>query len=175
MTAIALSAVHFEAEKNRTVYLPHRDSYIDLPALIQALHSHGFTVRLICLPARGYIETVDDLVKMIAFAKNNRVEQLTFTPITRPDASKDPGVWEWTGEHSLSAEEIESIRGFLFSQGRPILHLVHGAVVFDVEGQNVCLNNCLSVQADAPELRNLIFFPDGHLRYYWQYPGAILL
>jgi hypothetical protein len=24
-------------------------------------------------------------------------------------------------------------------------------------------------------MRNLIFFPDGHLRYDWEYEGAILL
>lgn len=53
--------------------------------------------------------------------------------------------------------------------------LAHGAVVFDLDGQNLCLNQCLTVQPDAEEMRNLIFFPDGHLRYYWQYPGAILL
>jgi len=53
--------------------------------------------------------------------------------------------------------------------------LSHGATVFDLKGQNLCLNHCLSVQPEAEEMRNLIFFPNGRLGYYWQYPGAIIL
>jgi hypothetical protein len=49
--------------------------------------------------------------------------------------------------------------------------------VFDYKGQNVCLSNCLTHEpyTDKSVMRNLIFFPDGHLRYDWEYQGAILL
>jgi hypothetical protein len=46
--------------------------------------------------------------------------------------------------------------------------------VYDVDGQNVCLSNCLSNDPQTGDLRNLIFFPDGHVRWDWQYQGAIL-
>ena len=32
-----------------------------------------------------------------------------------------------------------------------------------------------SETSDEEEARNLIFFPDGHLRYRWEQEGAILL
>src|ERR1700733_442661 len=44
LTTVAISVVHYEAAKNKEVYTPHRPSYIDLPALIQKLHSFGFSV-----------------------------------------------------------------------------------------------------------------------------------
>ena len=64
---------------------------------------------------------------------------------------------------------------YLENHGTRILKLSHGAIVYDINGQNVCMGNCLNVNPDTEELRNLIFFPDGHLRYYWQYPGSIII
>ena len=56
-----------------------------------------------------------------------------------------------------------------------VMTLIHGAQVYDVQGQNVCLTDSLTIDAKSDDLRQLIFFPDGHLRYDWQYAGAILL
>jgi len=83
--------------------------------------------------------------------------------------------WNWTNSHHLTEEQLKDIIRLLKAEATPIMTLAHGAIVYDLYGQNICLNHCLSVQPDAEEMRNLIFFPDGHLRYYWQYPGAILL
>ena len=35
--------------------------------------------------------------------------------------------------------------------------------------------DCLTIDPSADDIRQLIFFPDGHLRYDWQYAGALLL
>ena len=57
-----------------------------------------------------------------------------------------------------------------------LMELAHGAEVFDVYGQNFCLSNCLKrTTEDVSKMRNLIFFPDGHIRYRWDLPGAIIL
>jgi hypothetical protein len=53
------------------------------------------------------------------------------------------------------------------------MRLPHGADVYDFRGQNVCLNNCLT-PPNSEEIRQIIFFPDGHLRYDWVYEGAII-
>ncbi len=64
---------------------------------------------------------------------------------------------------------------FLRKNGAELMRLMHGAIVYDVDGQNICFSTCLTPDPSLKELRQLIFFPDGHLRYDWQYPGAILL
>lgn len=179
MTTIAVSIIHYLAEKNRQIYLPHKDRYIDLPRLIRTLHAingkWGFSVRLCCVMAKGYIDSVSEVKNMIDFARENKAEQLTLTPVSKPEESGYSEVENWVGSHRLSPEELDEIGDYLYKRGRRWWRLAHGAILYDVAGQNVCLNNCLKVNPDSEELRNLIFYPDGHLRAYWQYPGSIIL
>jgi pyruvate-formate lyase-activating enzyme len=217
LTTIAVSVVHYLPEKNRAIYLPHREAYIDLPALIRLLHEGGFSVRLACVMADGFIDGRQSLRALIAFAQEHRVEQLTVRPVKKPAKSqreeprsklrgffqgksllgaaapKPPlaipppsklggalafsreQVYDWTAQHRLRPEQLNEVRGFLEQDGALLMTLVHGAHVYDVDGQNVCLTDSLTLDAESDDLRQLIFFPDGHLRYDWQYPGAILL
>lgn len=177
MTTIAISIVHFEPEKNRQIYLPYEKNYIDLPRLIKLLREQGFSVRLTCILAKDFIDSSDKVKSLIQFAKENNAGQLTLTPVNKPEEelSQNKEAWDWTAKHHLTDEQWNDIKHFVQTNGVKLMHLVHGAVVFDVWGQNVCLNNCLSVQADSEDMRNLIFYPNGDLGYYWQYAGALLL
>lgn len=177
MTTVAISVVHYDPEMNRRVYLPHKKQYIELPELIANLHEHGFSVRLCCVAANGFIDSSAKLDELARFAKENAVEQLTMTPVNKPDGnrSRNKEAWEWTAEHHLASEQFDEIKDYLKRCAVRIRTLAHGAIVYDLNGQNVCLNNCLSVEPDTDDLRNLIFYPDGHMRYYWQYPGSTIL
>ncbi len=174
MTTIAISIVHYDPTPNKVIYLANRSEYIDLPKLIEKLHNFGFSVRLTCIAARDYIDTSVKLLKLIQFAKLNKVEQLTITPVNKPEHPEHQEAWDWTNTHHLLPEQLDEIKEFLKTFGSEIMHLGHGAVVYDVAGQNVCLNNCLTVEPESEELRNIIFFPDGHVRTHWQYEGSIL-
>lgn len=174
MTTMAISVVHYDPEKNRQIYLPYKEKYINLQWLIARLHEIGFSVRLTCIGAKGFIDSATELQNLLKFAAENKVEQLTFTPVNKPEERLHEEAWNWTNEHHLPQKDLDRIVKFLDTFGHHILTLSHGAKVYDVNGQNICLNHCLSVQPDKEEMRNLIFFPDGKLRYYWQYPGAII-
>ena len=175
LTTIAVSVAHYLPEKNRSIYLPHREAYIDLLALIRILHESGFSVRLACVMADGFIDDRQSLRALIAFAREHRVEQLTVRPVKKPSNNRGEQVYDWTAQHRLRREQLDEIRHFLEQDGALLMTLVHGARVYDVDGQNVCLTDSLTIDAESDDLRQLIFFPDGHLRYDWQYPGAILL
>ena len=175
MTTIAISIVHYLPEPNRKIYLPYKKDYIDLPKLIQTLHGYGFSVRLTCIAANMFIDSAKKVEDIVSFAQLHRVEQLTITPVNKPEHPEHREAWDWTNTHHLRPEQLQDIIDYLQRNATPLMTLAHGAVVYDLHGQNICLNNCLSVDPKAEEMRNLIFFPDGHLRYYWQYPGAILL
>ena len=177
MTTVAISIVHYEPEKNRGVYVPYRESYIDLPELIKKLHDSGFSVRLSCVLAGGYIDSPELLQNLLDFASSNKVEQLTVTPVNKPDEdrSRNEEAWTWTSKHHLPKDNLERMVLYVKSNGAHLWTLVHGAEVYDVGGQNLCLNNCLTTQPHSDKVRNLIFYPDGHLRTYWQYPGSIIL
>lgn len=175
LTTIAVSIAHYRSEKNHAIYLPHRKAYIDLPQLIEMLHSFRFSVRLACTMVSGYIDDRQSLEELIAFARGYRVEQLTVRPVNHPSSSRDGEVVDWITRHQLRSEQLDDIRGFLEREGAMLMTLPHGAQVYDVDGQNVCLTDSLTIDSGSDDLRQLIFCPDGHLRYDWQYQGAILL
>jgi molybdenum cofactor biosynthesis enzyme MoaA len=174
LTTIALSVVHYDAEKNRKIYVPKREKYIDLPALIQKLHDKGFSVRLTTIMAKGLIDSVEEVKAMIEFARTNKVEQLTLTPVTKPDESENQSIYTWTAQNHLDPQMFQVIKSYIEGEHSLLLNLAHGAKVFDVNGQNVCLSNCITVDPNSEEMRSIIFFPDGHVRYAWQYSGAVL-
>lgn len=175
LTLVAVSIVHYEPEKNRQVYLPYKKNYIDLPALIGHLHDVGLSVRLACIMADGYIDSAGELERLIEFARTNKVEQLTARPVNKPEESRNGEVEGWIAKNYLKKEQLEDIVSYITKEGKKLMSLPHGAVIFDVHGQNVCLTNSLTIGQEGEEMRQLIFFPDGHLRYDWRYEGAILL
>lgn len=174
LTTVAVSIVHYEDKANKENYQPH-GRYMDLAKLIEYLHSFGFSVRLSCIMFRGGIDSEQELAKLIQFAKENKAEQLTITPVRAPQKSDDSKVKRWVKDHELDFDTQAHIKSFLNVKGRKLLPLAHNAMVYDIGGQNVCLSDCLTENKSAEEIRQLIFFPDGHLRYDWQYLGAILL
>ncbi|MEK9186614.1 MAG: radical SAM protein [Patescibacteria group bacterium] len=173
LTTIAISIVHYDTEKNRQNYLPSKKSYIDLPALIKKLHDFKFSVRLTCIMVREGINGVAELERLVQFAKENKVEQLTVTPVNKPEETENEEVWHWTKENHLLPEQLKEIINYLEKNGSHLMTLSHGAKVYDLHGQNICLNYCLTVQPESETMRNIIFFPDGHPRPYWQYPATL--
>ncbi|MBU6452648.1 MAG: radical SAM protein [Cyanobacteria bacterium REEB67] len=174
LTTVAISVVHYDAEKNRQIYVPHKKEYIDLAALVAKLHKFGFSVRLAVVLVKGYLDSIEEIQKMVAFAKANKVEQLTMRPVTKPEESENESIFKWTSEHHVSDDFVNEVNAMLESGGRVIDELAHGATVYDYQGQNVCMTNCLTVATSQHELRQVIFYPDGHLRYAWQYAGAVI-
>jgi len=177
ITTIAISVSHWEDEKNKEIYLPHKDKYPPLENLIKRLHDIGFSVRLNCVMTKNLIGALGDVLKFVEFAKLNDVEQVTLTPVNYPRSAAKNMHSFWVNQHRLTQENITEIVNYFDECGTVLMRLAHGALVYDYYGQNVCLSNCLKVEEidDKTVMRNLIFFPDGHLRYDWEHPGAILI
>lgn len=176
LTTIAISIVHWEDDKNRRIYLPDKATYPSLSKLIEKLHNFGFSVRLNCTLLRDYVGRWADALDLINFAKKYGVEQLTLIPVNSP-SNTTAAQAKWIAGNCARISELQSIRHELEDHGSVLMELAHGALVFDYEGQNVCLSNCLNNEryTDKSVMRNLIFYPDGHLRYDWEHAGAILL
>lgn len=172
LNTIAISTVGVRGEDNRAVY--HED-YPDLAATIRFLHGMGFVVRLCVMMQRGSVDSPGRLDEVLAFCRELKVEQLTARSIRRPKLTSDEGASAYVGERGLADEEIALIRDSVRSRGTLLMTLLHGAEVFDVGGQNLCLSDCLTVRGEAEDIRTLIFYGDGRLAYDWQYDGARLL
>lgn len=175
---IAISTVHWEAEKNRDIFLPYKKKYISLERLIDCLHEKGFSVRLVCTLLDSYVDNPESVQKYLDFATTNGVEQVKMTPVTTTDWSAGTGpdeVISWIKSNGLKTEQLNDIRNYIQKKGTKLMSLMHGGSVYDVNGQNVCFSECLTKDGSVDDVRQLIFFPDGHLRFDWQYKGAIIL
>ncbi|MBR9705601.1 radical SAM protein [Candidatus Pacearchaeota archaeon] len=174
LNTIAISVAHYQKEKNKEIYAPDSE-YIELENVIKDLHEMGFSIRLCCMLIKDYVDTLGEVKNLIEFCKTNEVEQLTIRSIVAPNSSENSDVANWTRTHIPNKKFITEVSNFLKKQGNKLMTLDHGAIVYDLEGQNICLSDCLTIKANTNELRQLIFFPDGHLRYDWQHKGAILI
>ncbi len=175
LTTIALSVVHYAQDKNAEVYTPDGKHY-DLGNLILKLHKIGFSVRLCAMMLRGYIDSPEKIERLLGFCMANKVEQLTIRNIKPSEVTDNPAITLWTKTHALTEEEFLNSVSVIQSQGTLLQHLMHGMDVYDFNGQNVCVGNCLTRDVNGKdEFRQLIFFPDGSLYYDWQYKGARIL
>lgn len=172
LDTVALSVVSIHPEHNRKVY--HSD-YPDLATTVAYLRGIGFTIRLCVMMQKGCVDTPEAVFEVADWCRTNHVTQLTVRPIRKTDLPGDPGAAQHVTEFGLDLDQITEIRDAVQRRGTLLLNLMHGAEVYDVNGQNLCVSDCLTRSPDPEDMRQLIFFANGRLVYDWQYHGAVLL
>lgn len=175
LTTIAISIVHYEPEENKKEYTPNRHEYIDLSRLCEQIHRAGIKVRLSCTLLDGYIDSADKLEELINFARANRVEELTIRPVNKPDdsESRNTSVSDFVEEWFLKDHQLEAMKLYLDINGEEVGRLAHGAIIYDVNGQNVCLSNCLTAD-EVGYSRQLISYPEGMITDGWTSDAEVL-
>lgn len=171
MTLISLSVAHFDPERNANIVGVEYNPW----DAVEMIHDAGMSVRMNCTLVKGGIDSIENAEYFIEYCKNFGVEQITLREVTKPEISESVEISDWVRDNQVDGFEEKLGRHMLHHGAALLLHLPHGATVFDWHGQNVCLNNCLTSSKDPEKIRQLIFFPDGHLRYSWCYEGAIIL
>jgi len=180
LTTIALSIVHYDNEMNKRIYCNddqgYRFSYPDLTKTIDFLVDLGFSIRLNCIGIKGYIDSVEEIENLLNFARKypKKKLQVTWRPVQLPEASRSDKVAKRTRELEIDSNSQNLISIWAQLSGRVLHKLPHGAIVYDIDGQNFCLSNCLTIQPDLDEVRQVIYV-DGGIIYDWQYAGAIIL
>lgn len=171
LTTVAISAVDFKLELNKEVY---SNDYNNLKSIISFLHEIGITVRLTIMLVKNGIDSINKFKELINFCKENKVEQLTVRDIYKFDSIPLELIDSFNKYKIWYGGFEQYIRKELEENGTKISSLIHGASVYDYKRQNICVSNCLTQSGDN-NIRQLIYFPDGHIRYDWQYEGAILI
>lgn len=172
LNTIAISIVDVRLEPNQATY--HED-YPDLATTIAFLHTLGFSVRLCVMMHHPYVDSTARLEEVIAFSKQHRVEHLTVRGIRKPEQAHDDEASAYVRERGLTDDEIGAIRAWLEERGTRLMTIRHGAAIYDVDGQNVCISDCLTLDASGDDIRTLIFFDNGRVSYDWQFPGAVFI
>jgi len=173
LSLVCLSITHYDARSSNQL-MQIRDERFDYWEIVKLLHNLGLSVRLNCTMLRNGIWQFDQIERLIDQCRDHGVEQLTLRDVVVPNRCVNKTVTEYARNQRVSAAAY--VRGCLEMQGAvQLLHLPHGAIVYDYHGQNVCVNNCLTTSTDPDTMRQIIFFPDGRIAYDWTYPGARLL
>ena len=175
LTTICLSAVHYMQAMNKEIYGPR---YPDIKDLVAKLRDFGYTVRLSIMLLKGHIDTKTDLRMLIDYCRDYNIKQLTIRPITSPSLDGfhgDLDTYNWIQDNKISDQKWQEIKEHVSSHGNSVLKLAHGAEIFDYEGQNVCLTNCITTNESSEKMRQIIFHPDGTIGYDWKFKGSVLL
>jgi pyruvate-formate lyase-activating enzyme len=172
LNTIAISNVGHVHEWNREVY---GEIYGDLAPTIAFLRGMGFTIRLCTMMLDGFIDSPARIEELLAFCKQHGVAQLTVRPIRKPTATHDGEASDYVATRGVSAEQEATVVQHVKERATLLRTLMHNTKVFDMNGQNICLSDCLTVGGTDEDIRTLIFYSDGTLSYDWQYDGAVLL
>lgn len=173
LTTVCLSRVSMDDYVNSHVYSPRSpDTLWSIKDLTNLLHDMNLSVRVSLVLTREHYpanKMKSRLNSTIDRCKEIGVDQLTIRSVETPSTSNDVDTLKYASEN-----KVFYWQRFIKDRGTRLLRLSFGAEVYDVGGQNVCISNCLTIDEEPDTIRSLIFFPDGHLRYSWDYPGAII-
>ncbi|MFH0701545.1 MAG: hypothetical protein V2A62_03855 [Candidatus Woesearchaeota archaeon] len=180
MNVVSLSVVDVENRVNHEFYNPHQQSYPSLQDTIRVLHDKSYSVRLSVTMTKGRVDDPKDLERVIDFCKRNGIEELSFRPVRK--SPKDEinrakthclRTWDWVKENELSPEQERAIVEYVeANKDCEIQRLVHGAVVYQMHDQNVCLTDCLTLQSGDDQWRQIIFYSCGEVALDWDHPAA---
>jgi hypothetical protein len=129
---------------------------------------------------KEYIGGKRELLRFVDKCKTYAVEQFTARPVTNISLAEvrsnrgSEEVQKWIEKNGIHPQIEGEIETHMKEFGTKLLELAHGATVYDLCGQNVSINTCLTRSVNPDDMRQLIFFPDGHLRYDWVKQGAII-
>jgi hypothetical protein len=178
LTTIAISNCGFDAELNDKIYTPHLEGkWIDLKKVVDRIHEAGLIVRYTTVGIKDGIDSTEKLELLAEFCKTLGIDQLSWRPVAQTaDANtEDSCVNRWIAENGLSVGCAEYMGAWVNTHATKLYDLVHGAAVFDLNGQNLCMTNCLTRDTNEEIVRQLIFMPNGQLYTDWELKGSRLL
>lgn len=179
LRTIALSTVGTSSRWNKQIYLHHREiEYPDLAVTVKFLHDLGFNVRLCVMMHAKMVDSPESVDATIAWCKQHHVDQLTVRPIRRPQGEVANDYERYVDTYGLDQEQERAVFDHLRARGQ-LIHTImmgdHPSPVYDIDGQNVCMADCLTVSSEPDTIRTLILYPhSGEIAYHWQYAGAKL-
>ena len=178
LTLVSISILHPLVAPNSQAMRPNGPQYNPWK-IANDLHEIGLSVRMnltmTTLLSDGIpvMTPLHNFGRFIDLGRDNEIEQLTARPVNMPDGC-DNAVAEWVKTHQIEGIDRMCQDYLMMKVATPLLNLGHGATVYDCQGQNICINNCLTESKDPNDIRQLIFMSNG-IFYSWQYKGARIL
>jgi len=162
---IAISIYHYNPKLNQEMFRnPYGYSPVDLCIKLTDM---GYRVRLSCVMAQGYIDSIDKVNRLLDYARECGAIQLSLRTVDCPPNPVDKTVAKNARKYRLTDTQYENIMNHFRKHGIYCDKLPHGAEIWEINGQNICITDGLSDDAGKDNIRQLVFFPQGILTSSW--------
>ena len=158
VNTISISCVSRWQNDNKEIF---SEEYISLVLLLEMLKGRGFTTRLTIVGLKGFVDSPDK-IKMFSDTFTGLAGQVTWKPVVGSE------------EYNIPYSKLKEIEAWASGLTK-LYELPYGGTVYDYDGQNICITNCLTNNTEHEIVRQLIYLPNGRVTYDWQYEGALIL
>jgi len=173
LTLVCISIAHPDPKlSNRLMGIEQDFNYWDAVTHLQDL---GLAVRLNCTMLKSGVHLSASFDSLVNKAAMQGVEQLTFREVSMPASVGNHEIADFVRQEQVTGACHYLMHYLEMKKATKLLELPHGGLIYDYNGQNVALGNCLTGTTDPNDIRQIIFFPDGRIAYDWRYPGARIL
>jgi molybdenum cofactor biosynthesis enzyme MoaA len=171
LTNLTVSVAHYDSEKNSEVMDLGQPYLAELMKHLKK-YRRNLHIRLSCVLAKGYIDTPEEMINYLKFAKQNKIDSVIFRELWV--AGKDSPTKKWCQEHYMSISDDDNVwRMFRrrYMNQRQLMELPW-SYVYDWNGVSVTASECEYQTVDFA--KSLILLPDNHLYYNWSSPASRL-
>lgn len=180
LSTIAISCASYNDKFNYQVMASSCEGGWSLEEKARLVIENNLVLRLAVVATRGGIENISSFLKFIQWLKSLAPEnyplQITIRKLGLPARYQLKTKRGQEVAKFVTANMVETtpIWQYLQKHGQKIMTFPWGSEVFDYEGVGVCVSECLTIRPQDDTIRSAILYPDGHLRYSWEYPAAVI-
>lgn len=141
---------------------------------------NNLVLRLAVVTTKGGVYDIQTFLNFVKWLKSLAPEnyplQLTIRRMGMPAQHRLKTVQGRKVANFIKSNQINTnlIWNYLKKHGEKIITFPWGSEVFDYQGIAICVSDCLTIKPEKDTIRSAILYPDGHLRYSWEFPSAII-
>lgn len=180
LSTVVISCASCDDEFNYKVMSGGLEKRWDLKEICKLVIDNNLVLRLAVVSVRDGIYNIPTFLNTIkwlkALASRNYPLQLTIRRMGMPSQHRLRTVKGREVAKFIRANKVDtiSIWNYLKENGEKIITFPWGSEVFDYQGVAVCISDCLTIKPEEDTIRTAILYPDGHLRYSWEFPSAVI-
>lgn len=180
LSTVAISCASCDDKFNHQVMNEGRGKPWSLKNIAGLVIKNNLVLRIAMVATRGGISDIPSFLKSVkwlkALAPANYPLQLTIRRMGLPSQYQLKTAKGKKVAKFVKANQVDttSIWKYLRENGHKIITFPWGSEVFDYQGVAVCISDCLTIRPEEDTIRSAILYPDGHLRYSWEFPAAVI-
>ena len=177
LNTVAISRMSIDDARNRSLM---GEGSPNLKDIVKSFMDKGINVRLTYVGFQGENDTTQKIIETCKKAADFGVSQVTIRKMGKIDlknsrkTNRARDVIKFTDKNFIQDNEWMSVVNELRSSYKIGRTLDWGSVSWMIEGVECMVTDCLSLPGTSGAIRYLIYRPDGHLSYSWEYENSLI-